>query len=121
MTPSFREILEVLNQHQIEFIVVGGVAAVIHGAPSTTFDLHTLVRLNEANAERLARALSKLEARFRERRTTIRHTGRTVGCSRVYRGEDDVWEAEHSTHDDTWKPEYVCFHVRALAPDKART
>ena len=74
MTPSFREILEVLNQHQIEFIVVGGVAAVIHGAPTTTFDLDTLVRLNEANAERLARALSKLEARFRERRTTIRPT-----------------------------------------------
>jgi len=36
MTPSFREILEVLNKHQVEYIVVGGAAAVIQGAPITT-------------------------------------------------------------------------------------
>ena len=74
MTPSFREILEVLNQHQVEYIVVGGVAAVIHGAPTTTFDLDTLVRLDHANAERLAKALSQLEARFREHQEDIRPT-----------------------------------------------
>ncbi|NDY95073.1 hypothetical protein [Wenzhouxiangella limi] len=72
MTPSFREILEVLNQHQVEFIVVGGVAAVIHGAPTTTFDLDTLVRVNRDNAERLSKALALLEARFREHREVIR-------------------------------------------------
>lgn len=74
MTPSFREILEALNQNQVEYIVVGGVAAVIHGAPTTTFDLDTLVRLNQANAERLTRALSQLDARFREHQNTIRPT-----------------------------------------------
>ena len=74
MTASFREILEVLNQHEVEYIVVGGVAAVIHGAPTTTFDLDTLVRLNVVNAERLVRALSQLEARFREHHNTIRPT-----------------------------------------------
>ncbi|HRQ63310.1 MAG TPA: hypothetical protein PKZ76_00345 [Xanthomonadaceae bacterium] len=74
MTPSFREILEVLNRHEVEYMVVGGVAAVIHGAPTTTFDLDTLVRLTDANAERLARALSQLEARFREHQTIIRPT-----------------------------------------------
>lgn len=74
MTPSFREILDVLNRHQVEYIVVGGVAAVIHGAPTTTFDLDTLVRVNRSNAERLTRALSQLEARFREHRESIRPT-----------------------------------------------
>ena len=58
MTPSFRHILEVLNKHNVEYIVVGGVAAVIHGAPMTTFDLDTLVQVNGANAERLVSALS---------------------------------------------------------------
>ena len=38
MTPSFRHILEVLNNHKVEYIVVGGVAAMIHGAPMTTFE-----------------------------------------------------------------------------------
>lgn len=74
MTPSFREILEVLNHHEVEYIVVGGVAAVIHGAPTTTFDLDALVRVNQANAERLTRALAQLQARFREHRQTIRPT-----------------------------------------------
>ena len=71
MTPSFREILETLNLHQVEYIVVGGVAAVIHGAPTTTFDLDALVRLNRTNAERLTRALSELEARFREHQKPV--------------------------------------------------
>jgi hypothetical protein len=42
MNPSFREILELLNKHEVEYIVVGGVAAVIQGAPITTFDLDAL-------------------------------------------------------------------------------
>ncbi len=66
MTTSFREILQVLNRHGVHYIVVGGVAAVIHGAPMTTFDLDTLVRIDQNNAKRLAQALSELEARFRE-------------------------------------------------------
>jgi hypothetical protein len=36
MSSSFREILELLNKHEVEYIVVGGVAAVIQGAPVTT-------------------------------------------------------------------------------------
>jgi len=32
MNPSFREILELLNKYEVEYIVVGGVAAVIQGA-----------------------------------------------------------------------------------------
>ena len=78
MTPSFSKILEVLNQHQVDYIIVGGVAAVIHGAPTTTFDLDALVRLDQANAERLDRALSQLEARFREHQQTIRPTVKDI-------------------------------------------
>ena len=74
MTPSFRHILEVLNKHSVEYIVVGGVAAVIHGAPMTTFDLDTLVKVNSANAERVVKALSELEAHFREHRNLLTPT-----------------------------------------------
>jgi hypothetical protein len=74
MTPSFRAILEVLNKHQVEHIVVGGVAAVIHGAPITTFDLDTLVRLDQENAARLLKALSELEARYREQEMLLKPT-----------------------------------------------
>ncbi len=74
MNPSFREILELLNKNEVEYIVVGGVAAVIQGAPVTTFDLDALVRLSDDNAERLSSALEALDARYREHQATVRPT-----------------------------------------------
>ena len=74
MEPSFREILEHLNKHEVEYIVVGGVAAVIQGAPITTFDLDALVRISDDNASRLSLALDELDARFREHQSTLKPT-----------------------------------------------
>ena len=74
MIPSFREILELLNKHEVEYIVVGGVAAVIQGAPITTFDLDALVRISDDNASRLSLALDDLEAHYREHQSTIKPT-----------------------------------------------
>lgn len=68
MTPSFRELLQQFNQHQIEYIVVGGVAAVLQGAPITTFDLDTLIKVDETNADRLLAAFEQLDASYREHR-----------------------------------------------------
>jgi hypothetical protein len=65
-TPSFRRILEVFESHGVEYVVVGGVAAVLQGAPVTTFDIDTLVKVDPQNSERVSRALADLEARFRE-------------------------------------------------------
>lgn len=74
MKPSFREILELLNKHEVEFIVVGGVAAVIQGAPVTTFDLDALIQIGEDNADRLSLALDELDARYREHQSAIKPT-----------------------------------------------
>src|SRR5690606_16497511 len=42
-----------LLRHEVEFAVVGGVAAVLHGAPVTTFDLDALFQVSDGNARRL--------------------------------------------------------------------
>ncbi len=39
VSPKFLDILGVLSRHDVEFIVVGGVAAVLEGAPVSTFDV----------------------------------------------------------------------------------
>lgn len=65
-TPSFRQILERLDEYGVEYVVVGGVAAVLRGAPVTTFDFDALVKVDRANAERLVDALRALDARYRE-------------------------------------------------------
>ena len=71
---SFSRILDVLTKHHVEFIVVGGVAAVLHGAPVTTFDLDALIRVEETNADRLLAALVELDARLREHQSILRPT-----------------------------------------------
>ena len=60
------EILEVLNRHGVDFIVVGGVAAVLHGAPLITFDTDIVHSRDKANVLRLLQALAELEAYYRE-------------------------------------------------------
>ena len=78
MNPSFREILRLLNSHEVEYIVVGGVAAVIHGAPVTTFDLDALIRVTEDNAVKLIGALDALDARYREHPESIHPTRQEI-------------------------------------------
>ena len=78
MTTKFSDILETLNRHRVDYIVVGGVAAVIHGAPTTTFDLDALIRVSEENARRLTFALEELKARYREHPQTLRPTEQDI-------------------------------------------
>lgn len=66
-TQSFQRILELLERHRVEYVVVGGVAAVLRGAPVSTFDIDALIKVDAANAARLFRVLDELRARYRER------------------------------------------------------
>jgi len=58
-------LLRAIADAGVEAIVVGGAAAVIHGAPITTQDLDIVPRLDEGDAARLLALLTSLEARFR--------------------------------------------------------
>ncbi len=63
---KFVEILKVLARHDVEFIVVGGVAAVLAGAPISTFDLDVVHRKSKANHKELLAALDELDATYRD-------------------------------------------------------
>ncbi|MEN9580959.1 MAG: hypothetical protein RJA70_3968 [Pseudomonadota bacterium] len=62
---QLKRILDVLVDHDVEFIVVGGLAAVLQGAPVTTQDVDIVYGLSEANQGRLLAALEVLGAVFR--------------------------------------------------------
>jgi hypothetical protein len=64
--PDFGVILEVLAKHEVDYIVVGGVCAVLLGAPVTTFDLDIVHSRSARNIEHLNAALEELEASYRE-------------------------------------------------------
>jgi predicted nucleotidyltransferase len=63
---DFHRILKTLVDADVDFIVVGGVAAVLQGAPIHTNDLDILYSLEPANQARLLGALQKLGAIFRD-------------------------------------------------------
>lgn len=59
---DFLEILKTLRAHGVDYIVVGGVSGVLHGAPITTFDLDVVHSRKPENVGRLIEALGDLDA-----------------------------------------------------------
>jgi hypothetical protein len=66
-TPSFDPIamLETLTRHEVQFVVIGGIAALSHGSPLPTEDVDVTPERSEVNLHRLADALAELGARLR--------------------------------------------------------
>ncbi len=65
-----RIILEQLHRAGVDLVVIGGVAAVLQGAPISTFDLALVHSRYPTNVERLVAALAALDAYYREQRET---------------------------------------------------
>lgn len=67
--PDFLAILRALAGHEVEFIVVGGVAAALNGAPLGTFDLDIVHSRAPENLDRLLACLQELDAWHVEHRS----------------------------------------------------
>jgi hypothetical protein len=63
--PGFLETLKVLTRRRVDFIIVGGVSAVLHGAPVTKFDLDVVHARDRENVIRLLSALEEFDAVYR--------------------------------------------------------
>lgn len=61
----YLEIVAALSAKEVRYVVVGGVAVVLHGVPRTTYDLDLVVDLAEDNVLRLVEALESLGYRPR--------------------------------------------------------
>ncbi|MFL5438783.1 MAG: hypothetical protein ACJ79W_06460, partial [Myxococcales bacterium] len=57
MITRFRKIVELLSSHKIEFIVVGGLAAIVHGSPRLTQDVDVVYSRSAENLQRIVDAL----------------------------------------------------------------
>lgn len=74
-SPSLESLLETLAASDVEFIVVGMLAAVAQGAPVTTHDLDIVHRRTPENITKLVDVLvNKLDARYRGRTDVLRPT-----------------------------------------------
>lgn len=63
--PDFGAILEVLLRHEVKFVLIGGLAAVVHGSPIATEDVDVTPEASRDNLARLSTALTELGAQVR--------------------------------------------------------
>ena len=59
------EILRRLVERGVDFVVIGGIAAVLHGSARTTFDLDISFATDDANVAALGDVLTALSARLK--------------------------------------------------------
>ncbi len=63
--PNYKKILELLTDNQVDFIVIGGVCAVLNGVPIMTLDLDIVPSRAPDNLQRLLQALQLIDAHYR--------------------------------------------------------
>lgn len=57
MKNQFKKLIPTLVEGQIAFIIIGGVAAVVHGSARATFDLDVVYSRDPGNIKRLVQTL----------------------------------------------------------------
>lgn len=62
MLNQLRDVFSSFQKHEVKYLVIGGIAAVLYGVPRATFDLDILIEATPENAQRLLDAL--LDVKF---------------------------------------------------------
>jgi len=57
MLNRLQDVFRSFQQNEVKYVVIGGIAAILHGIPRATFDLDILIEATADNAERLLKAL----------------------------------------------------------------
>ena len=57
MLNRLRDVFKSFQKHELKYVVIGGIAAVLYGVPRATFDLDILIEATPENTRRLLDAL----------------------------------------------------------------
>ena len=66
MTPDYESIFDALQLHQVDFVVIGAVAMVLHGSARVTRDLELCYSRERNNLDRVAKALTPFAPTLRD-------------------------------------------------------
>ena len=53
MLNRLRDVFASFQKHNVKYVIIGGIAAVLHGVPRATFGLDILIAAMQDNAQRL--------------------------------------------------------------------
>ena len=59
MLNRFQDVFKSLYDHEVKYVVIGGIAAILYGVPRATFDVDILIEATQENAVNLLAALEK--------------------------------------------------------------
>ena len=105
MNEDFRDILELLIQHDADFVVVGAHALAVHGAARSTGDIDLFVRPTIENAERVCAALRDFGAPLRAHKVGPRELstrGNVYQLGLPPRRIDILTEIDGVSFDQAW-------------------
>lgn len=57
MLNRLKEVFKSFQEHDVRYVVIGGIASILHGVPRATFDLDLLIEATADNGKRLLEAL----------------------------------------------------------------
>jgi predicted nucleotidyltransferase len=57
LSPDFKEFIELLNAHNVQYLIVGGYALAFHGHPRYTKDIDIWIATNPENAQKMLNVL----------------------------------------------------------------
>jgi hypothetical protein len=58
MLNRLQDVFKSFQSHEVRYVVIGGIAAILYGVPRATFDLDILIDATPENADRLLKALT---------------------------------------------------------------
>ena len=59
LNQDFKEFIQLLNENQVKYLVIGGYAVAIHGHPRYTKDIDIWIEISKENAEKLITSLTQ--------------------------------------------------------------
>jgi hypothetical protein len=59
LNQDFKEFIQLLNENQVKYLVIGGYAVAVHGHPRYTKDIDIWIEISEENAQKLVTALTQ--------------------------------------------------------------
>jgi hypothetical protein len=100
---DLREFIELLNSHEVEYLIVGGHAVAFHGHPRYTGDIDFLVRPTDQNASRIVSVIREFGIEHSESlKVSLMQRDKIVQIGRPPNRIDIITSASGIDFDEAW-------------------